>query len=673
MEEWNEVLAHRKRKSEREGVLMPLHWRVNCAFVLRLITLAASTARADITQTAVLGDGWYLNLDTGKVTAAPAAAEVYDLRYTNLTIAPQGSAKVYNLGTRTAQQFANLTEPQIRAQLVLASKNPIAASALVIGDVFIALTNDSNASKVMVSRTGPLALTFTTFQSAPPGVPTITGVLNNSSRIGAGLPNSGIAPSSLFVVTGSAMSDPGDPVLQSSASPGLQTTLMGASIAVTVNGVTTNPALWYASPTQLAAVLPARTPTGNGTLTVAYNGLTSAPFAIQVVPSAVGLNAYDKNYGVATDAFTGALLTFIAAGMPGQTIVLWATGLGADPADSDTTYTATPNAVSTPMQIWMGGVQAKILYQGASVYPGVNQINVQIPDSVPLGCWVPIAAITRVVVSNIPTLPISKDGGECVDAATGLTGSQISPGVNTKFRAGLVGLTLSSPNSSPRTIQYTAGGSFVSYSALNYDPGNSLTPGGCIIREPVTAPSVSVGLDAGSLSMTGPNGLDVTLALQFGIKGLFASDLANGAIPQTGGTFTFKGTGGADVGSFTSTLMLSNPLLVWTNPNVVTTIDKSAGVTVNWTGGNPGSYVYINGSAGTGAEAQVFECLTYADNGKFTIPPYVLLGLPNGIGAVGVQNIIYAPLNASGLDVATAAAYIGYTYAANFAVSGTPR
>ena len=95
---------------------MPLHWRVNCAFVLRLITLAASTARADITQTAVLGDGWYLNLDTGKVTAAPAAAEVYDLRYTNLTIAPQGSAKVYNLGTRTAQQFANLTEPQIRAK-----------------------------------------------------------------------------------------------------------------------------------------------------------------------------------------------------------------------------------------------------------------------------------------------------------------------------------------------------------------------------------------------------------------------------------------------------------------------------------------------------------------------------------------------------------------------------
>lgn len=507
--------------------------------------------------------------------------------------------------------------------------------------------------------------------AAQAAAPNITDVLNNSSLIKSGNPNSGIAPSSLFVVKGSAMSDPGDPVLQSSAAPGLQTTLRGAAIAVTVNGVTTHPALWYASPTQLAAVLPASTPAGSGTLTVTYNGLTSAPFAIQVLPSAVGINTYAANYAVVTDASSGALLTFTSAGIPGQNIVLWATGLGADPADSDTTFTTTPHSVSTPLQILIGGVAAEIQYQGASGYPGVNQINVKIPGDVPAGCWVPLAAITGVVVSNISTLPISKAGGECVDAATGLTGSRISPGVKTKFRAGLASLILNSPNTSPRKIEYTADGSFASYTALTYDPGNSLSPGGCIIRVPVTPPGVSVGLDAGSLSLTGPNSLNVTLPLQFGIKGLFASNLPDGAIPQTGGTFTFKGTGGADVGSFTSTLNLSNPLLTWTNPDVVTNIDKSAGVTVTWTGGNPGSYVYISGSAGRGAAAKVFECLTYADDGKFTIPPYVLLGLSDGTGGVNVQNIIYSPLKADGLDIGSAVAYIGYANAAKFANSAS--
>src|ERR1700691_4949242 len=90
--------------------------------------------------------------------------------------------------------------------------------------------------------------------------PTITKILNNSSGTPPGLPNYGIAPSSIFIVTGTDLAAPGVPVLQSSAAPGLPLTLNGASITVVVNGVTTYPALYYTSPTQLAAVLPAATP-----------------------------------------------------------------------------------------------------------------------------------------------------------------------------------------------------------------------------------------------------------------------------------------------------------------------------------------------------------------------------------------------------------------------------
>ena len=178
------------------------------------------------------------------------------------------------------------------------------------------------------------------------------------------------------------------------SSAGLPLTLNGASITVVVGGVTTHPALYYTSPTQLAAVLPAATPVGTGTLTVNYRGTNSAPAPIQVVASAVGINEYNQipiplgvlntniDLGVATDAVTGALLSFTNSGTPGEIIVLWTTGLGADPADSDTTYTSTPHSVNTPLQIYVGGVLATILYQGSAGYPGVNQINLTIPASV---------------------------------------------------------------------------------------------------------------------------------------------------------------------------------------------------------------------------------------------------------------------------------------------------
>jgi len=76
----------------------------------------------------------------------------------------------------------------------------------------------------------------------------------------------------------------------------------------------------------------------------------------------------------------------------------------------------------------------------------------------------------------------------------------------------------------------------------------------------------------GRIGLTGPNGISLTMANQAGIKGAFFAALASGAIPQSGGTFTFTGTGGADVGSFTSTLMFTNPLISWTNRSAAATI-----------------------------------------------------------------------------------------------------
>ena len=209
-----------------------------------------------------------------------------------------------------------------------------------------------------------------------------------------------------------------------------------------VSGVTTHPALYYTSPTQLAAVLPAATPVGTGTLTVIYGGALAIRQRLLVVASAVGIGQFNQipipsgtfnpsaAIGIATDNTTGALLTFTNSGVPGEIITLWATGLGADPADSDTTYTSSPHAVNTPLQIYVGGVQASILYQGSAGYPGVTQIDVTIPASVTTGCYVSLAAVTGTVISNVVVLPINPGGGTCVEQDQGspITGAQILQG-----------------------------------------------------------------------------------------------------------------------------------------------------------------------------------------------------------------------------------------------------
>jgi uncharacterized protein (TIGR03437 family) len=96
---------------------------------------------------------------------------------------------------------------------------------------------------IVFTATGGVAL-------AQGQTPSITGLQNNYSYTVPGSPNYGIAPGSLFIVTG---------VNLSNASNGLQpfpipTLLDGVSVSITVAGTTTHAPLYYAFPTQLGAV-----------------------------------------------------------------------------------------------------------------------------------------------------------------------------------------------------------------------------------------------------------------------------------------------------------------------------------------------------------------------------------------------------------------------------------
>src|SRR6185295_9425165 len=459
-------------------------------------------ALADLNQTTTLQANTRLNLDTG---ATPTSGG--DLLWNGLTITPQGSAKAANMFVGTLN---GLTKAQFDVFKVLASSAPIPASTLVVGDVFAVFTNGGNTAGVRVTANSGSSITlqFITFIAAVPTGPTITAIQNNSSRVPTGYPNYGIAPSSLFVVLGTGLADPSPLVLESTAPPGLPLTLHGASITVVVGGVTTHPALYYASPTQISAVLPATTPVGTGTLTVTYNGGVSAAASILVVPSAVGINYFSQfgvnnsnvNVGVAQD-LSGGILTFSNSGAPGQTITLWITGLGPDPDDSDTTYTSTPHRVNTPLQVYFGGVLATTSYQGSAGYPGVNIINLTIPLTVPSGCYVPLVVVTGNIISNVVNFPIHQGGGTCVEPTTGVNGTQILQSTQDTLRAGLVSLVqTNSPSGGTRTVTNSANASFQKYTGLLASAtGQIVSPGACVVGPIIGASVPSLeGLEAGT-------------------------------------------------------------------------------------------------------------------------------------------------------------------------------
>src|SRR5579862_3843380 len=131
----------------------------------------------------------------------------------------------------------------------------------------------------------PIALLITScglFAQAPAPA----AVLNPASNIPAGLPNSGIAQGSIFVVYGTNLGPAN--IAQPSALP-LPNSLGGTSISVTVGGTTVNAPLIYSLNSQVAGVLPSSTPTGTGTLTVTYNGANGTT-PIQVVQTNFGIS-----------------------------------------------------------------------------------------------------------------------------------------------------------------------------------------------------------------------------------------------------------------------------------------------------------------------------------------------------------------------------------------------
>ncbi len=494
---------------------------------------------------------------------------------------------------------------------------------------------------------------------AQPAIRSAAPVLNAASYAIPPLPNSSIAQGSIFAIFGSNLG-PATGV-QPSGFP-LPTTLPasgGSSVAVTVNGTTVNAYLFYVSASQINALMPSKTPVGTGTIAVTYNGQTSATAPVTITANSVGIFTIASSGtgpGVFTDfQLSNKEVSYTNAANAGERVTAWATGLGAISGD-DSQVPPSGNITASNAKVFVGGTPATVHYYGRSgCCSGLDQVSFDVPSGI-TGCNVPVSIETNNTISNFPTLAIAATGSRtCQDTYSGLAGSVYqSIFKNGTARVGSAILfrststeTLPPPlgTGSPQTT--TTDEAIASFQKDTFSAPSAAglsfayaNIGACSVytftgqSNSVTGSFTSVGLDAGTVSLSGPNGTQQLNALE---TGTYIAELGSNAPGSTSplflspGTYTYSnGSGGADVKGFNFNLIMPSGL-AWTNQSSINTITRSDGVTVTWTGAT--GQVVISGFSESGSDTSNlvgagFVCLANASAGTFTVPAQVLEALP---------------------------------------------
>lgn len=157
---------------------------------------------------------------------------------------------------------------------------------------------------------------------------------------------------------------------------------------------------------------------------------------------------------------------------------------------------------------------------------------------------------------------------------------------------------------------------------------------GVVVSDPFSVP----GLDAGpQINVKGPGGTKNVPLIATGSYGvqLSAKGQPNYLVP---GSYSIdNGSGGKDIGQFTASLTIPQPI-VWTNLATTKTVSGSQDTLITWTGGGPNdavSMIGITGIANIATDTE-FLCTAPASAGRFTIPAMVFSLLPvNGIESTG--------------------------------------
>jgi len=400
------------------------------------------------------------------------------------------------------------------------------------------------------------------------------------------------------------------------------------------------------------------------------------------VPISFGIFTLDQNgggYGIITDA-QYRLYAPAAAASPGDVVTIWGTGLG--PVNGDEATGPLPgDMTNVPVEVYVGLQPAELKYRGRSgCCAGLDQIAFVVPPDV-IGCSVPVAVKIGDIVSNFVFLPIAPAPRVCSDPgwpSAGdvqhwLTKGSISIGNLDLERS----INPTGPNKMTLQIDDNGGGEFLRYSSASVDsayPFYSSVPGTCFVsaihgNQTLTpAPFAPATLNAGaSIQITGSNGGRQLMYQGPGSEnpGTYSADLGDGPLPGATyppfldpGSYTITGTGGPDIGAFTVTVTMPTALN-WTN-STITTVPRSQGQIITWTGADPAAVVSVSGYAYSDV-ASSFSCFARGRDGQPTIPPFVLLSMPPNSSVAGLSVGVQTgpvPFTATGMDYGTVTAQV---------------
>jgi uncharacterized protein (TIGR03437 family) len=540
--------------------------------------------------------------------------------------------------------------------------------------------------------------------------PSVSSVTNASSY------NADVARGSWFVIFGTGL---GPSAIAIASGAPFPTELSGTRVSFTPasGGAAIDCRMWYTSAGQLAALLPSSAAAGAYDVRVTYNNQTGAPRRVQVVDRNFGFATQSQNgQGPAQATYGGADLNRFTTGRVanfttrpargGDAMVLWGTGLGADPASDVNGGTSGDQTQAGSVRVIVGGIEVTPAYAGrSSGSPGLDQINFFVPANVQPSCFVSLQVRAGGRLSNFGSIAVAS-GGAASCTASGLTEAQLSrldqggtltnASINlnkTSLRLSVPGLGSFDQNTesvdasfSRQTVDVVAGGNFVLQQT-----------GACFVirrlgdQETLLSGSPGQILNAGArLTLSGPNANNI--AINRDPSGTYSADLYSSGFGGFGGsgtptivqgTYTVAGTGGPDVGPFSASLAVPGNFS-WTNQAALPDpIPRSTNLNITWTGGGSG-VVAIIGLSGVQAggtqqnplyDSAVFVCTAPASAGSFSVPASVLQQLPAAPSAASIggsnlglltvtatsdfnQGRFNAPLTAGGnIDVA----YMSYS------------
>ena len=489
-----------------------------------------------------------------------------------------------------------------------------------------------------MNRTGPssrrallLALAPIVLSLLPAGAaaaaPNISfsGIVNAAGFMPPPRPGSAIAQGSVFSIFGTGLGP--DPGVEASELP-LLTSLNGVSVRVfSPAGDSHGALLLFAGEAQINAIMPSSAAAGLNFVTVTFAGETSSAVPIKVVHSSFGIftrglaapagsSLPGPRFAIAQNVTGSGELQLNgpeSPAMPGQTITLWGSGLG--PAAGPDSIPAEARQSETLVEVEVGGQAARMSYSGRSpCCPGVDQINLRIPDDAPLGCFVPISVRVRgVVYSNVEPISISAGGSRCQAAGALIV-------LDEGQRAGRISL---SREVNDAEVNDMVEGIFLE-AARALPPAALPAPGACLL---LFGPRVStvILLDAGpQLSISGPGG-PVSVAQQGRVYRALAPP---GPLLLGPGSYSVSGPGGADVGSFSASIEVSEPP-EWDLGEAATRITRNRGVAVTWQRpAGPSRNEAETWITLTAGGSEILECAAAAERGLLNVPGAFLANLP---------------------------------------------